>query len=186
MSFLFITVHTSVGCDGKWKSGKLSGWFAGGIGPAVPMGGSCKRKTIMKIIKCSFLCHFVIHTGNHEEELKTLKERSAEQNQQLLNLKMELESKDGQLELLEKELISACKTNAESLISKSVPNYFHYNTGFTYNQFNNLCSFFKVPNHPDFPRNTYSSHIQKGRQKNPRHGLVYSVFTHTNETETKF
>ncbi len=79
MSFLFSTVHTSVGCDGKGKSGKLSGWFAGGIGPGVPMRGSCKRKTIMEIIKSSFLCPFIIHTGNHEEEMKTLKERLAEQ-----------------------------------------------------------------------------------------------------------
>ncbi len=64
---------------------------------------------------------------------------------------MELVSKDGQLELLEKELKNARTTNAESLNSSSVPNYFHYNTGFTYNQFNDLCSFFKVPNHPDSP-----------------------------------
>lgn len=65
--------------------------------------------------------------GNHEEELKTLKERLAGQKQEMLNLKMEIDAKDSQLQ-------NARTTDAltpKSLNQSRVPGYFHYSTGFS-------------------------------------------------------
>ncbi|XP_056150909.1 uncharacterized protein LOC130125376 [Lampris incognitus] len=72
----------------------------------------------------------------------------------MLNLKMELQAKDSQIQLLGKEL-HAYTTNAltpECLNNSHVPEYFHYCTEFTYDQFNSLCEFFKVPNDPITPQ----------------------------------
>ncbi|XP_056158083.1 cytochrome P450 2K3-like, partial [Lampris incognitus] len=77
---------------------------------------------------------------NHGEALETLKETLAEQKQEMLNLKMELQGKDSQIQLLGKEL-HAYTTDAltpECLNNSHVPEYFHYCTEFTYDQFNSL------------------------------------------------
>ena len=64
---------------------------------------------------------------------------------------MAVEAKDAELLLLRKQLENARATTPESLQESTVPTYFHYNTGFTYDEFNNLCAFFKLPNSPDAP-----------------------------------
>lgn len=95
------------------------------------------------------------HTGSQEEELKILKEKLEEQKLEMVNLKMELRAKDGQIQLLEKEIQIARTTDTltpESLNQSHVPGYFHYCTGFTYGQFNSLCEFLKVPNDPLTPQ----------------------------------
>ena len=64
---------------------------------------------------------------------------------------MALEAKDAETQLLRKQLANAHATTPESLQESTVPGYFQYNTGFTYEQFNILCAFFKLPHNPDAP-----------------------------------
>ena len=79
---------------------------------------------------------------NHEEELTSLKETVNRQ-------KMSLDEKDAEIQLLKQQLQNSRATTPESLHQSPVPNYFQYNTGFTYDDFNNLCLFFKLPNTPE-------------------------------------
>ena len=89
-------------------------------------------------------------TCNHEEELTMLKDTLAQQ-QQIVKLTMELGAKDSQLQDLRELLHAKYTFNPKALHESTVPDYFKYNTGFTYHQFNDLCTFFKVPNNPSAP-----------------------------------
>ena len=80
---------------------------------------------------------------------------------------MALDAKDAQLQLLREQLQNAHATTPESLRDSSVPDYFHYNTGFTYDRFNDLCEFFKLPNKPDSP----DTPIPLTYKKQPRKSL---------------
>ncbi len=83
--------------------------------------------------------------GDHGEELRTLQDALANHKQHIINLKLQLKAKDGQLHHLQKELQYAHTSDAlnpEILNQSHVPDYFHYCTGFSYEQFNSLCQFF--------------------------------------------
>lgn len=93
--------------------------------------------------------------GDHGEELRTLQDTLANQKQDIINLKLQLEAKDVQLHHLQKELQNAHTSDAlnpEILNQSHVPDYFHYCTGFSYEQFNSLCQFFNIPTDPSAPQ----------------------------------
>lgn len=75
--------------------------------------------------------------------------------QDIINLKLQLEAKDVQFHHLQKELQNAHTSDAlnpEILNQSYVPDYFHYCTGFSYEQFNSLCQFFNIPTDPSSPQ----------------------------------
>ncbi|XP_030003765.1 uncharacterized protein LOC115428719 isoform X2 [Sphaeramia orbicularis] len=98
------------------------------------------------------------HEVQHKLEEKTLKEKLTEQNQEMMKVKLEPEPepesdvKNSQILLLEKELHNVHSAEdaltPETLNQSHLPAFFSYCTGFTYDQFNSLCEFFKVPTDP--------------------------------------
>lgn len=93
--------------------------------------------------------------GDHGEVLRTLQDALAIHKQDIINLKLQLKAKDGQLHRLQKELQFAHTSNTlnpETLNTSHVPDYFHFCTGFSYDQFNSLCEFLYIPTDPSRPQ----------------------------------
>lgn len=99
--------------------------------------------------------------GDHGEELRTLQNTLANQKQDIINLKLQLEAKDVQLHHLQKELQDAHTSDAlnpEIFNQSHVPDYFHYCTGFSYEQFKSLCQFLTFQLIQVHHKHTFLSH----------------------------
>lgn len=76
---------------------------------------------------------------------------SWEQAEELLRLKAMLAQRDAQIDVLRKNVIPN-RLTPEILLHSSISKYFQYCTGFTYEQFNNLCTVFAVPSTETSPQ----------------------------------
>lgn len=82
---------------------------------------------------------------DHLDQHMPLELPSGEVEQELLTLRTMLAQKDAEIEDLKKNQTLTSLT-PELLHRSNISNYFRYCTGFSYDQFNNLCSVFAVPN----------------------------------------
>jgi len=93
-----------------------------------------------------------IQMEEKQEELERLKE---EKQEELERLKTLLAQKEQENDLLRMK-IRTCQVpyplTAEVINNSSVPNYFQYCTGFTYDEFNKLCTFFTLPDNDTAPQ----------------------------------
>lgn len=91
-----------------------------------------------------------------------------EKQEELERLKTLLAQKEKENDLLRAK-IQTCQASypltAEVINNSSVPNYFRYCTGFTYDEFNKLCRFFRLPDNDTVPQ----THIPLTYVKSNRH-----------------
>lgn len=89
--------------------------------------------------------------------------KSEGETRRTANLRMELDQRNHQLQFLQNTHTTDPLT-PESVNQSHVPDYFQCLTGFTHDQFNSLCEFFKVSNNPKAPRTespvTYKTDIE--------------------------
>ncbi|KAL1260044.1 hypothetical protein QQF64_007871 [Cirrhinus molitorella] len=81
---------------------------------------------------------------DHLDQHLPLELPTREVEQELLTLRTMLAQKDAEIEELKKNL-TLTRLTPELLHRSNIANYFQYCTGFSYDQFNNLCSVFAVP-----------------------------------------
>ncbi len=78
-----------------------------------------------------------------------------ETQEELERLKTLLAQKEKENDLLREKIqtLQACyPLTPETINNSSVPNYFKYCTGFTYDEFNKLCRFFRLPDNETVPQ----------------------------------
>ena len=78
-----------------------------------------------------------------------------ERQDEVERMKTLLDQKEKEIDLL-REKLQTCQVpnplTPESINSSSVPDYFKYCTGFTYSDFNKLCTFFRIPDNDTAPQ----------------------------------
>ena len=85
-----------------------------------------------------------------QERNTTLERLEDKENINILKTELNLHKKE--IKALKKH-IKALECLTPEIVSKSsIPGYFEYCTGFTYSQYNDLCSFFTIPNSSECPQ----------------------------------
>jgi len=109
----------------------------------------------MRLLRSSTFNHFILMFTECTDEQIQMKEKQEEKQEELERLKTLLAQKEQENDLLRMK-IRTCQVpyplTAEVINNSSVPNYFQYCTGFTYDEFNKLCTFFTLPDNDTAPQ----------------------------------
>ncbi|KAK7117021.1 hypothetical protein R3I94_022537 [Phoxinus phoxinus] len=103
-----------------------------------------------------------------QPQMEEKREQMEEKQEELERLKTLFAQKENENDLLRAK-IRTCQApyplTAEVINNSSVPDYFRYCTGFTYDEFNKLCRFFRLPDNDTVPQ----THIPLTYEKLDRH-----------------